>query len=146
MWPALDMLGLTTTAQEMLSERRRALGLAEPIPEPHLTLVKPPTARSAPNLPYPDRPAHRQGPPEWAKQRRRDEAIARARALLAEAWAAEELPPCDENDVVIPRCTRRIHYKIGDNVRMRANGTGSCIACDKIRQAQSLLRQYGVKW
>lgn len=144
MWTTLDALGLSPIAEAMLLNRRVSLGYVPPTPEPLELVPKPPAARTAPEtLRYPHLPAHRQGSPRWVHDKRKRDAIANAQRVLVEFHAARELPACDEQGNAILRCARRIHYKIGDNVRVRGNGKLACVGCEKIRYAQTVLRQFG---
>lgn len=144
LWDMLGAFGLAVVAQEMLLSRRVALGYVPPTPEPLHLVPEPPAARTAPEtLRYPHLPAHRQGSPRWVHDKRRADAIANAQRVLLEFHAARELPALDERGNAILRCARRIHYKIGDNVRLRGNGKLACIGCEKIRYAQTVLRQFG---
>lgn len=147
LWDMLGAFGLAVVAQEMLLSRRVALGYVPPTPEPLCLVPEPPAARTAPvsaPLRYPHLPAHRQGAPMWVHEKRKADAITRAQTVITEMRAARELPAFDGDGNSLPRCTRRIHYKIGPNVRVRANRTRACVPCDRIRQAWSTLRQYGV--
>jgi hypothetical protein len=145
MWDMLDVLGLTDTAEALLSARRQPSVHLRLVPEPPPTPAEPPALRSAPVLRRPDLPLHRQGPPTWANEKRTADAIARARALLA-AEPTVEAAPVSRSGVPIPRCARRIHHKIGDNVHVHANGRRTCVACEQLRNARDLLRGHGVAW
>jgi hypothetical protein len=144
LWDMLGAFGLDAVAQEMLLSRRVSLGYVPPTPEPLTLVPESPAARTAPEtLRYPHLPAHRQGSPRWVHDKRKADAIAKAQRVLVEFHAARELPAHDERGNAILRCARRIHYKIGDNVRVRGNGKLACVACEKIRYAQTVLRQFG---
>lgn len=145
----LEVLGLEEVAAEMLLSRRVSLGYVPPTPEPLRLTPMPPTARTAPvsaPLRYPHLPAHRQGAPMWAHEKRRADAIANAKRIIDEMRAAPELPSADLAGAPIVRCSRRIHIKAGDNVRVRRDRGRACIACDRIKQAWATLRQFGVTW
>jgi len=145
----LAVLGLEAVADAMLLSRRVALGYVPPTPEPLRLVPKPSAARTAPvsaPLRYPHLPAHRQGAPMWAHEKRRADAIANAKHIIDEMRAAPELPSADLAGAPIVRCSRRIHVKAGDNVRVRRDGGRVCKSCDRIKQAWATLRQFGVTW
>jgi len=147
----LAVLGLDTLAQEMLLSRRVSLGYVPPTPEPLRLAPRPSASRTAPApLRHPHLPAHRQGVPEWGREKqnekRKADAIVKAKQVITEMRTTKELPPVDGRGAPIPRCTRRIHLKAGVNVRVRLNGTRACIPCDRIKQAWATLRQFGIVW
>jgi hypothetical protein len=119
-----------------------ALGLVEPAlktilpPKKPVPTPEPPKDLSEVPVELTDRLGRRLSPQQRA-------AIARARLALAEA-DTEEVPPTGPDGKVKLRCGKRVHYRTDTNTLVRTDGAKQCLPCQKVSNARSILRNYGL--
>lgn len=73
-----------------------------------------------------------------SQESRRRNAIARARAVIAEIPMVEA-SPVDACGAPILRCAKRLHHNVGVNRGKRKSGVGPCLPCRKITRARQIL-------
>lgn len=131
----LAVLDLSDTADDMLLRRRQDLGQLVCTPQPPKLALVPSATRTGPGI----RP---QITPSWFNEQRTAATIERARRILAEIPVVEA-PGFDTRGVVIPRCQKRLHHMVGDNLMVEEHGN-ACRACRLINRARRTLREHGM--